>query len=249
MRLHVLSDLHLEFAPFVAPRTEADCVVLAGDVGTRATGLRWIRETYPDVPVIYVLGNHEFYGERVPRLTEKLIEQAAGTNVHLLENSSVEICGFRIFGATLWTDFMLLDAPEAASAAATADLNDYARIRHWPSCRKLRPHHTREVHAHSRRALEAFLVAGDPGKSIVVTHHAPSLLSLPEHRKSDLISSAYASRLDDLILSHQPALWVHGHIHHANDYRIGRTRVVSNPRGYPDEPVSGFQPDMILDVG
>lgn len=249
MRLHLLSDLHLEFAPFVPPRPAVDCVVLAGDIGTRASGLRWIRETYPDVPVVYVLGNHEFYGERLPRLTAKLVEQAAGTNVHLLENSSIEVGGIRIFGATLWTDFMLLDDPESASAAATADMNDYARIRHWPSVRKLRPHHTREVHAHSRLLLEAFLTAGDPTKSIVVTHHAPSLLSLPDYRRGDLLSSAYASRMDDLILRHQPALWVHGHIHHANDYRIGATRVVSNPRGYPDEPVTGFQADRVLDVG
>ncbi|WP_043588738.1 metallophosphoesterase family protein [Geminisphaera colitermitum] len=249
MRIHLLSDLHLEFAPFVSPRIEVDCVVLAGDIGTRATGLRWIRETYSGVPVIYVLGNHEFYGERLPRLTEKFIEQAAGTNVHILENSSIEIGGFRFFGATLWTDFMLLDAPVEASAAAIADMNDYARVRHWPSHRKLRPHHTREAHAHSRRALEEFLTTGDPVKSIVVTHHAPSLSSLPEYRQTDLISSAYASRLDDLILRHQPALWVHGHIHHASDYRIGRTRVVSNPRGYPDEPVPGFQADRVLDVG
>jgi len=55
MRIHLLSDLHLEFAPFVPPRSEVDCVVLAGDVGTKATGFRWIRESFSDVPVIYVI--------------------------------------------------------------------------------------------------------------------------------------------------------------------------------------------------
>ena len=36
MRLHILSDLHLEFEPFTPPAVEADVVILAGDVGTGA---------------------------------------------------------------------------------------------------------------------------------------------------------------------------------------------------------------------
>lgn len=34
MRLHVLSDLHMEFAPFEAPATDANAVILAGDINT-----------------------------------------------------------------------------------------------------------------------------------------------------------------------------------------------------------------------
>ncbi len=62
MRLRILSDLHLEFGPFTPPAVEADAVVLARDVSTDCSGLKWAMKTFPDQPVIYVLGSHEFYG-------------------------------------------------------------------------------------------------------------------------------------------------------------------------------------------
>ena len=88
MRLHILSDLHLEFEPFTPPAVEADALILAGDVSTGRNGLKWALKSFPDRPVIYVLGNHEFYGQKVQKLTKELQEMAQGTNVHLLENQS-----------------------------------------------------------------------------------------------------------------------------------------------------------------
>jgi hypothetical protein len=98
MRLHILSDLHLEFEPFTPAAVEADAVILA-DVSTGHNGLKWALKSFPDRPVIYVLGNHEFYGQKVQKLTKELQEMAKGTNVHLLalpshpERSDFEFCG------------------------------------------------------------------------------------------------------------------------------------------------------------
>ena len=64
--MHILSELHLEFAPFELPVVDADVVVLAGDVGVGHNGLKWIRTAIPQTPVIYVLGNHEFHGQTGP---------------------------------------------------------------------------------------------------------------------------------------------------------------------------------------
>ena len=75
MRVHVISDLHLEFAPFQPNNVDADVVVLAGDVHTGKNGIKWILEAFRDRPVIYVLGNHEFYGQKIP----KLIDEIKGT--------------------------------------------------------------------------------------------------------------------------------------------------------------------------
>ncbi len=107
MRLWILSDLHLEFGPVELPRVEADVVVLAGDVHKGRRGLAWARERFAATPVVYVLGNHEYYGEALPRLREKLEGEAAGSSVHLLENRAVEIGGVTFLGCTLWTDFEL----------------------------------------------------------------------------------------------------------------------------------------------
>jgi predicted phosphodiesterase len=65
MKLHILSDLHTEFADFVPPETDADTIILAGDIGVGVEGVRWAARYYPDRPVIYVPGNHEFYGHDI----------------------------------------------------------------------------------------------------------------------------------------------------------------------------------------
>ena len=111
MRIHLLSDLHLEFAPFDLPAVDADVVVLAGDVHTGRNGLKWIRSAIPETPVIYVLGNHEFYGQTLPKLTDELQVEAEGANVHVLENDRIEIAGVTFLGATLWTDFAVNGDP------------------------------------------------------------------------------------------------------------------------------------------
>jgi len=101
MRIHILSDLHLEFAPFQLVQSDADVIVLAGDIHTGANGFKWIRETFPKQQIIYVLGNHEFYGQKIPKLTEELKAVAVGTNIHVLENDAIEIGDVIFLGATL----------------------------------------------------------------------------------------------------------------------------------------------------
>jgi len=107
MRLRVLSDLHLEFGPFEPPPCAADVVVLAGDIHTGTQALPWIQQHFPGMPVVLVLGNHEFYGHAAPALVEEFRAAVTGTNVHLLENAAVELAGWRFLGCTLWTDFCL----------------------------------------------------------------------------------------------------------------------------------------------
>ncbi len=67
------------------------------------------------------------------------------------------------------------------------------------------------------------------------------------YRTSEL-APAYASALDTFAASSGVALWVHSHTHYAVDYDIGTTRILSNPRGYTDNPVEGFQPGLVAQV-
>jgi Icc-related predicted phosphoesterase len=62
------------------------------------------------------------------------------------------------------------------------------------------------------------------------------------------LSAAYASDLDQFVENSQVALWIHGHIHEQQDYTIGATQVVCNPRGYPDEPNGDFIPDFVVEI-
>jgi hypothetical protein len=99
-----LCDLHVEFGNFLPPVIAADVVVLAGDIHVKNRGLQWIFEQKFEVPVLYILGNHELYREKFPGLIDKLKKGADGTNVHVLENDSVEIGDTVFFGYTLRSD-------------------------------------------------------------------------------------------------------------------------------------------------
>jgi predicted phosphodiesterase len=248
MKIHVLSDLHLEFAPFEAPATDADVVVLAGDTHPGTRGLAWAREAFPTQPVIYVCGNHEFYGQSIPKHQNRLRDLARGTNVHLLDNESLSIAGVRFLGCTLWTDFALFGDPRIAGYEATQRMTDFRRIRLDPRYQRLRSVDACALHHQSRRWLQAELSAQVAGPTVVVTHHAPSPRSLPDENREQLLSAAYASDLDEFVATSRASIWIHGHMHEACTYRLGATRVVCNPRGYPDEVNHGFDAGLLVEV-
>jgi hypothetical protein len=249
MRIRILSDLHREFGPTDLPRLQADLIILAGDIATKQNALPWIGEFCGDTPTVYICGNHEFYGDRLPRVTERLLERTRGTNVHILENTTISLNGWHVFGSTLWTDMALSGDWQRGCGVAGDLMNDYKRVRNSARAyKRLTPIDTRLIHMQSLAKMEQFLQDHDPARSIIVTHHAPSALSLPERRRKEVISCADASHLDDFILRYQPRLWVHGHIHHSNDYLIGKTRIIANPQAYPDEPNENFDPELVLDL-
>jgi Icc-related predicted phosphoesterase len=105
MKLHILSDLHTEFADFGPPETDADAVILAGDIGVGLEGLRWAARHFPDRPIVYVPGNHEFYGHDIA-LTGSLKSEAP-RNISVLSDDRLVLDGVRFLGTTLWTDFKL----------------------------------------------------------------------------------------------------------------------------------------------
>jgi Icc-related predicted phosphoesterase len=104
------------------------------------------------------------------------------------------------------------------------------------------------LHHESVRQLRSFLSQHDPQRTIVVTHHAPSLQSVPSERRLDPESCGYASSLEDLILEAQPRLWMHGHVHRSADYSLSGTRVLANPRGYPDSLNPAFDPRLLVNL-
>ena len=248
MKIHVLSDLHTEFAPFHPPETDAEVVVLAGDVGVGTRGVPMIREWFPEKPVVYVAGNHEFYREAIPRLSEKIAVAAEGTRVHYLENRAVVIGGVRFLGCTLWTDFDVFGERVRCMAEAQVTMNDFRLIRTHPEYHRFGPAHARARHLHSVRWLMSALDEPFAGPTVIVTHHAPSLRSCNPEFRAHPITAAYVSDLE-WMMDGRAALWVHGHTHVCVDYEIGGTRVVANQRGYPHDAVKGFDPGRVVQVG
>jgi Icc-related predicted phosphoesterase len=79
-------------------------------------------------------------------------------------------------------------------------------------------------------------------------HHAPRRESIPPAFEGDPCNPPFASDLGRFIVESEARLWVHGHIHSHCDYMVGNTRVLANPRGYPTESKTGFNPELIVEV-
>lgn len=254
MRLQIFSDLHIDVRPPkpITVDPNIDAVVVAGDTCQGAEqGFAFLRQIVPmHVPIVAVMGNHEFY-RRCHSEELALARNAAPLyGVHLLENNVVILNGARFVGCSLWTDYLLFGAhnlPLAMRAAATG-LNDHKRIawmkKPWL---RFRPQEALLLHRHSRAFIEAALPEPFTGATVVVTHHAPHPRSLHPKFQSQLLSAAYVSDLSPLIETGRPDLWVHGHVHMSFDYQVGGTRILCNPHGYGTENPA-FDPDFVVEV-
>lgn len=151
-------------------------------------------------------------------------------------------------GATLWTDVALLGDSRTNGSVCQSKMNDYKMIRRDPSYSKMRSIDTYLMHQASLKWLQASLEASITKKNIVVTHHAPSIKSIPDHFRNDVVSSAYASNLEPIILKYQPQYWIHGHIHIPIKYELGETKVICNTHGYMNEPYNGFEKNLIIEI-
>ncbi len=248
MKIQILSDLHLEFKYREYDLRGCDVLILAGDIHTGTKGIEWIKGKVKDIPVLYVMGNHEYYNNTYPNLLYKCKEISKGTNIHVLENESKTINNVTFHCATFWTDFELFDNPQIAKFECQLKMSDYYCIRMEPNYSKMRADITQKLHFKTRKWLSKSLSESKTDKNIVITHHAPSIHSVAPRYKKSLLTTGFASNLEDFIIKHQPNLWIHGHVHDAVDYFIDKTRVVCNPFGYPHENDNGFQDQMILDI-
>lgn len=248
MKIQIISDLHQEFGISEQSFDNADIVILAGDVNLGTKGIDWIKEKIPNKPTIYVLGNHEYYKGYYPKTLNKIKAASVGSNIHVLENSYIDIENVRFHGCTLWTDFSVFGNPVEYGMICQPRMNDYKMIKRDPSYHKMRTIDIFRIHQISRKWLQESLENSAQPINIVVTHHAPSLKSVAEEFKTDPLTSAYVSNLEDFILQYSPDYWIHGHIHTPSNYTIGKTEIICNPHGYIDEPYNGYEKEHIIEV-
>lgn len=239
MKIQLASDLHLEFLQadwpgerLIAPVPGADVLVLAGDIANGADVFKLFSDwpTPTPIPIIFVAGNHEFYGHAMEPMHARMKEGAATSGFHYLENESVEIEGVRFLGTTLWTDYRLEGDRTQSQLMTHAErgLNDHRLIRtgrHLFSAQD-----ALDRHEASRSWLEAELAKPFDGKTVVVSHHGPHPLSVHPRFAGSPLNASFVSDLSELMPGVD--LWLHGHVHDSFDYRVGKCRVVANPAGY-----------------
>ena len=254
MNIKVLSDLHLEFGDFNPGSGEV--LVLAGDICTAVdfaepkddelnkrfrNFFKHIGENYDKV--FYVMGNHEHYHNSLYH-TPLMLKEVIPANCTLLDNSSEYYKGMHFVGATMWSDFC--NQTPAMLETCRGRMNDYQLI--WDrEQNKLQPETVLNEFDNSVTWLNQVLPTLR-GPVTVVSHHAPSFKSIEASYRSSDVRGAYASDLTNLIeFNPNIKYWFHGHIHGNNDYTVGNTRVISNPRGYAGKGENpNFNPELSL---
>lgn len=116
LRAWIMSDVHLETAPGwdLPPKDErpaCDVVVIAGDLTTRIfRGVRWLQKRLPDVDMLYIAGNHEYWHGDLDRTIDEAKVAAEGSRVHVLSvGDRVQVGDMTFIGVTTWTDFSLFE--------------------------------------------------------------------------------------------------------------------------------------------
>ncbi len=253
MKIALLSDLHLSVQSLDLPQTDADLVVLAGDLQRPAQGMAWARQFAR--PTLYVAGNHEFYGSDLVTTMANLRAEAQGSQVRVLEREEWVFGGVRFLGCTLWSDYRLYDSAEQREKGlemAQEFVRDFSRIGIAPGFPdRFTPAVSQLLFDQSVAWLEARFAEPFDGPTVVVTHFAPARGSIAAKFAGSPLNACFISDLEAQILRWQPKLWLHGHVHDSYDYQVGDTRVIANPRGYAPKGVvenTRFAPEMLIEV-
>lgn len=251
MKLQIMSDLHIAFGEPRVPPTDADLIVLAGDIGRPRPAVRWAYGL--DKPVLYVLGNHEYYGGTMGQVIAELRGLTAGSAIRVLDDDEVTIGGVRFLGCTLWTDLSLYGAGperELSVRAAWQSMRDFSLIR-TQGDRLFAPADMVARFRGHLAWLEKRLDQPSASPTVVITHHAPSPRSIHPSLRGAPINAAYIVDLERLLGAERVRLWIHGHTHFSFDYTVNGTRVICNPRGYALNGIEqnrAFDPALVVEV-
>jgi len=244
----LLSDLHVEFTEYLdipsLPEDKTTLLILAGDIHVGEKVVPYLESLACQFGhVLYVFGNHEYYRQNFTYLQAKVQEKlddlftVNGLEYNITIVADVpEILEFdnaRVLAGTLWTD--MNDGDPLTKLEVANYLNDYALIR--IRTRKLTPNDTMKVFRHTVKGFDKELSKPfDKGPTIVVTHHLPSDGAIdPRYQleTNQRVNAGYRSNLDDFITKHQPDYWCFGHSHSTTYKEMGKSKLISNPRGYP----------------
>lgn len=258
MKIAFTSDVHLEFGPILLENTEhAEVLILAGDILVAkdiATfpdpfgitiplpkydrAVQFFKQVHKEFPkTLMIMGNHEHYNGdfHLSRSTiQRFLEHiGVADKVLLVDKEVVQVADKRFYLGTMWTNFNKRN-PIAMNVVQNS-LNDYACVAYSGngSVDYLRPEHTYQDHLAYMEGLADKLETAE--ELIVVSHHTPSIISVhPKYADQFMVNHGYYSDLSEFILDNTSKipLWIHGHTHYRFDYKIGDTRIVSNPRGY-----------------
>lgn len=233
----LMSDLHLEHGNKIdVPVIEGvKFLILAGDIGSNQSHLEFIKDCASKYIVIYILGNHEFYGYTLKEVRD-FWSSVKIDNFYFLDNSSVVIDGIEFIGSTLWVDFnggnphMMLNAP--------VEIKDFQKIINAAGDDYISVYEIYEEFQKSYAYLKEALYQDNGFIKVLVTHYGISHQSVHENYKQHpeimKINGYFTNNMDYFVGNSLAKVAVHGHMHTSSDYMLGDLHVVCEPVGYPD---------------
>lgn len=263
MQVQLYSDVHNEILrsaryegshPFKISNASSDLVVVAGDYDTGTYGVERLKQESIRLnkPILYALGNHEFYDNEYHSLKKELKSLCEGSNVYILDRNVYEFNSeVRFLGCTLWTNYVL-------EGFHSHDIRYYIErglrdhqvieIESQGKCNKFLTSDALTLHNTELNWLKKQLSKDYPGKTVVITHHAPHPVCQHPDFTVNEISAAFHSDLSAVIENNNIDVWMFGHTHANIDTVINGTRIISNQLGYPEEGVPGFDYNLVIDI-
>jgi predicted phosphohydrolase len=235
MTIQYASDLHLEFAQnkeYIKKnpiRPLGDILILAGDimpmqlVEQHADFWDYVASHFE--ATYWLPGNHEYYGNDISeRMGSFCID--IRPNVHLVNNHLVVIENTQFIFSTLWSRISVENQWYVQQT-----MNDFHTIRDQGA--RLSAARYNQLHSECLAYITQQLENAAAAKTVVATHHIPTLMNYPEQYRGDALNEAFASEQYELIERLQPDYWLYGH-HHTNtpDFSIGNTKMLTNQLGY-----------------
>ena len=236
MKIRLLSDLHHEFRPdtfkhqqFIKHSGE-DVTVLAGDIAVGANNVAQVLDLFllaGHRKIVYLPGNHEFYGNYFTEVTADLEQVCRDRDVTLLRPGSKLVKDDVVFfGGTLWSNF---DESPIAQTLSNRMISDFRAIKSFSTqmCKTLYYNDLAWI----KRAYQMY----PDHKKVIVTHFLPALECVDQKYNGSPVNSYFANNLGEWIQTLENTVWLYGHTHDSADFELGNTRMVCNPMGYPHE--------------
>ena len=235
MILQYCSDLHIEFPENKKYLSEnplqpkGDVLLLAGDIvpfavmDKHADFFNYVSDHFETT--YWIPGNHEYYYSDAS-LRSGVFHERIRSNVHLINNTVVELEEVALIFSTLWTSIS-----PSKQWQIERGMSDFQVIKYKGNTFNAGEYNL--LHMESLLFLKESLKDLRGDKTVVMTHHVPTEFHYPEKYKGNLLTEGFAVELFPFIEERGPDVWIYGH-HHANvpDFKIGRTELTTNQLGY-----------------
>lgn len=242
MKIHLISDLHIEGGYPRWPDVDADLCVLAGDIGVARkpalyrTYLEGIKKNFRYV--ILVLGNHEFYGFGYQDTLDTMKKMCDELGVILMDvelgTDNIVLDGVTFWGSTLWTD--LKENDWFVRQKVKNGLNDFRVISDF-GIQKVLDVHLKTV---DRINWDA---------DVIITHHMPILRKHSRFEIDDITYGFNCTTLEQKIWDSKVKYWLYGHTHDNRSFDLDGTIVVTNQTGYGGERMGvAYDPKFLIEV-